>query len=703
MIEKHATFPGTDTATGMPYIHQVEAGSAYGLSEGWVKSAGVLSHIPQIQTLIESIKPRPGTIYLLNSAIVAGERTGFNARGDWFTREGLRRTPPGWDALPWTIDALDARRKLAASTQPVTGWGSLAWGYPTFLNACRFQNHANLDPQRSRGFILGAFYDERMDRVVLVSELVRSLCEKHGPEATGIYDRIAAGHYPDTSMACRVPYDQCSICGHVARVPRDYCTHAKTQMNAVYPDGRKVGVYNHYPNFFDDSYVFIGAERAAKMMYRYEPEEMRGDRGYARTIYRPGSGAPVRVDVSGAETDTPAQKAASATLSANTLVDGAAAQMSTRRDLYEPQIAEGLLDAVRPRRYDAKKDDVTVLLSEVMRGTPVDSKERDIQRYVARRLSWLAAERDGRRTEADRRTWEQQSRDAMRSQYGMLENEIDLAEARIHEALRRKYLKPDQRGENTTRLPTPDGNESLAPADRGGGQLEKVGDGPITKRAEIIKRLPPAHPGVSSEIARLDDRLVPLPRDILDDVAQIGPFGPQVLLRVGILMSPREWQYTQTRPMLPALADEIFSGGATFRCPMLEDGGDIFPVPSSLECDRPEDAGSPIIARILSRILPWVMQRGLPGSGIRVLRIGVLSQPPDRAPASVIQSELPRPIGATSQDTNKNRTLPEGMSGDGYAKYRRGGLADLPELRYLWQRSADHLDEDTNLWRYLWR
>lgn len=46
----------------------------------------------------------------------------------------------------------------------------------------------------------------------------------------------------------------------------DYCVHAKTQMNRIYPDGRKVFVHNHFPRFFDISFVFIGADKTAKVM-----------------------------------------------------------------------------------------------------------------------------------------------------------------------------------------------------------------------------------------------------------------------------------------------------------------------------------------------------------------------------------------------------------------------------------------------------
>jgi LAGLIDADG DNA endonuclease family protein len=101
---------------------------------------------------------------------------------------------------------------------------------------------------------------------------------------------------------CRVPFDTCSICldwdtyrkaqatfdpkrhAHpgmavlewhkkksirgVSITRKDYCQHALRMMNKILPDGRKVFVYNDYPRFFDISFVFIGADKTAKVMMK---------------------------------------------------------------------------------------------------------------------------------------------------------------------------------------------------------------------------------------------------------------------------------------------------------------------------------------------------------------------------------------------------------------------------------------------------
>lgn len=286
MFTKYSQLRGRSTE-GRPLIHMVEPGSAYGTQDtsGISKTASG-EHLPQVIELIESLEAQPDRLYLVNSALGAGEYVGFNLRGDWFGEEGLKRAPKGFDDIPvWDIDA---RRRAANQTEIVPGWGPLAWGHTTFYNAHRFRHHVNKDPNKAYGYILGAFWDDRMKRVILVSELIESMCANLG--AQHIYDRIKAGEFPDSSMGSKVPYDACSICGHKARSPAQYCEHVSSDarppygMKSLLPDGRVCGVYNDYPRFFDDSFVFIGAERSAKVMSDVT-DKIKGTHSYSQTLY----------------------------------------------------------------------------------------------------------------------------------------------------------------------------------------------------------------------------------------------------------------------------------------------------------------------------------------------------------------------------------------------------------------------------------
>lgn len=290
---KYSTYSGVGV-DGSPRIHLVEPGTRYGLSEtdGLSKTASG-EHLPEVMELIESIAPQPGRMYLVNSALAAGEVVGFNKRGDWFTEAGLVNTPPGWEDIPvWDIEA---RRKAANHSELVPGYGMCAWGYPTFYNAHRFKHHVNKDPNKAYGFILGAFWDERMKRVILVSELIKDMCMQNG--GMDVYEKIQAGFFPDSSMGSKVPYDRCSICGHKAISPAEYCIHTKKGapapygMRSILPDGRRCGVYNDQPRFFDDSFVFVGAERSAKIMSDVTPL-VAGENTYTQTIF-PFSPRPV--------------------------------------------------------------------------------------------------------------------------------------------------------------------------------------------------------------------------------------------------------------------------------------------------------------------------------------------------------------------------------------------------------------------------
>jgi hypothetical protein len=67
---------------------------------------------------------------------------------------------------------------------------------------------------------------------------------------------------------CKVAYDVCKTCKNKAKNRSEYCDHAKYAMGSIMPDGRRVGVDNPRPKFFDISYVKRGADRAAKLLMK---------------------------------------------------------------------------------------------------------------------------------------------------------------------------------------------------------------------------------------------------------------------------------------------------------------------------------------------------------------------------------------------------------------------------------------------------
>lgn len=180
--------------------------------------------------------------YVLVNALGAGEFFGSNINADYFP----------WNAL--THEGTD-------------------YGYKTFEHfAHAFQHHKNKDPTKAFGVPVLSVLNHPMKRVELIVRLDRAKAKEE--QADGIITRVDGGEFPDVSMGCKVPYDICSICSQKSKTRFDYCQHMQppAELRSVYgpnkilPDGRKIYVINTLPKFFDISFVFIGADKTAKVM-----------------------------------------------------------------------------------------------------------------------------------------------------------------------------------------------------------------------------------------------------------------------------------------------------------------------------------------------------------------------------------------------------------------------------------------------------
>lgn len=262
--------------------------------------------LPEVSRYIATLRPRDNAQYSLVNALGAGEYWGSNVNGDHFPEAALVHAPDDWTGTP-VYDRPKAK-----------DW---AYGFPTFYQAKPFLHHRNKDfaPHNHPfyGEIELAAWNPKMKRVELVTRVDKDKCKQGNGLA--IWDKLRAGDFPDVSMGAKVPFDTCSICldwklyrqaqatfdskkhrhpgEAVLEVHRstqtqrknakglmewvgegkirglsitrnDYCDHAKNYMNLVLPDGRKVFVFNDYPRFFDISFVFIGADKTAKVMMK---------------------------------------------------------------------------------------------------------------------------------------------------------------------------------------------------------------------------------------------------------------------------------------------------------------------------------------------------------------------------------------------------------------------------------------------------
>lgn len=263
----------------------------FGPTDSYFEKVASASLLPEVSAYIAQLKPRNESQYVLVNAMGAGEYYSSNVNGDRFSEAALVHAPDDWRGVP-LYDAARAK-----------DW---AYGFPTFYGAHVFPHHRNKDAKRALGYVELAAWNPHMKRVELVTRLDHESCMRHGGE--GIWDRLKSGGYPDVSMGTKVPFDTCSICTDRKKYQQgwdrydpkrhkspgeailefhkqlkakygigirglsitraDYCDHARTRMNFILPDGRKVWVDNDFPRFFDISYVFIGADKIAKAMMK---------------------------------------------------------------------------------------------------------------------------------------------------------------------------------------------------------------------------------------------------------------------------------------------------------------------------------------------------------------------------------------------------------------------------------------------------
>lgn len=179
-----------------------------------------------ISSFVKSIKPKEGMMYIHINAMGAGEYYGSNKNGDFFPESNLLECFKTFETSPAHV----------------------------------FRHHINKDPAKAIGKVLFSIYNDRMHRVELIAEVSKSL-------GLDIEDRLSRGEYPSTSMACKTPWDMCSMCGNRAHTRQEYCKHLKFELGRVYPDGKRVMALNVAPlKFFDISIVIKPADVTSSVL-----------------------------------------------------------------------------------------------------------------------------------------------------------------------------------------------------------------------------------------------------------------------------------------------------------------------------------------------------------------------------------------------------------------------------------------------------
>lgn len=214
LIDSASFFPEDE-----PQVTVIDPGRSAGLIKAAADS--------RITTFVEDkLQPKAGHIYLHINAMGSGEFYGGNKNGDYFPEHNL----------------LDYYKTFETSPAHV------------------FRHHINKDPAKAIGKVIFAIYNDRMRRVELIAEVDEQLGQD-------IEEKMARREYPLTSMACKTPYDICSICGNKARTRQEYCSHLNTELNTIRPDGKKVMAINSGPlRFFDISIVIRPADITSSVL-----------------------------------------------------------------------------------------------------------------------------------------------------------------------------------------------------------------------------------------------------------------------------------------------------------------------------------------------------------------------------------------------------------------------------------------------------
>jgi hypothetical protein len=198
---------------------------------------------------LKTVAPKDGHSIVLVNAMGAYETYDDNRNGDSFPDRPVNVGVP----VKCGHKSCEAGAWIAASEV-------LSKHYKTFeVHGGIYKHHVNKDPSKSLGKVLKAVWNDKMQRVELLLEIVND-------RDKDLAKKIADGEYPAVSMGCHVKYDVCSICGHRAPTRKDYCDHARNKMRQVLSNGEKVCVHNPSPRFFDISFVYRPADPTGFML-----------------------------------------------------------------------------------------------------------------------------------------------------------------------------------------------------------------------------------------------------------------------------------------------------------------------------------------------------------------------------------------------------------------------------------------------------
>jgi hypothetical protein len=177
-------------------------------------------------------------------------------------------TEKGWSPRPGFVYA-QVRAISARINQNYDAWPSqeLKKAAHTFVGKPIFVNHQNHDPEKARGKVIAARYEEQGD-----DKFVTTIMEVDAKRFPKLAKVIRDGSLDSVSMGVEAGFTICSACGNKAVDEPEFCDHVrnhkgkkisvtnkktgKTEKKLVYEDCFKLG-------FFELSWVFDPADETA--------------------------------------------------------------------------------------------------------------------------------------------------------------------------------------------------------------------------------------------------------------------------------------------------------------------------------------------------------------------------------------------------------------------------------------------------------
>jgi hypothetical protein len=223
------------------------------IDSGWFEGEQIVTPLEDYSLIksagidVSDVHSEPGKTKLHVLALGAGEYWGANRNGDFFPEDALIEY------------------------------------HPTFVKYGHFhKNHKNKSSDPKYGVVEKSWYNPKMHRVELIVALDNN-------KNNDVLNALERSEDIPVSMAAKLPFDICSICGHKRTTPRpkDTCSHIKDDLTKIKDDGKQVYCINTEPKFFDISKVWKPADRTAYVLRKVASLNKKASVSPPKRIFQP--------------------------------------------------------------------------------------------------------------------------------------------------------------------------------------------------------------------------------------------------------------------------------------------------------------------------------------------------------------------------------------------------------------------------------